>query len=277
MMCLWYAGRGRDATLDLCHEAAHKIFQPLDETIQPIQFNLQEQLNEIHEHRRQRRSTCRDRYLLFVLDTSGSIGSATFNTMVNNISLLVPLFCDNTKVAAITFGSKIYHHFCFNCYNTQQAKSAIASIKYQGGSTHSGRTLKCTCEQILSTSCGLPDQDEYRNCPAPIDIIVITDGHSNGPLDVCNEVRCLHNHPFYDINTFTIGVKNYNQEELDCIADQNDLNLSHIFNMESFDELEEFLQAIITYLQTPIPVDPSDPTSSKNYRLCFDANTPFKK
>ena len=217
---MFVAGRRKDTTLLHEMSPAHKIYQPLNEDITPIQFDLQNHLSNIREHHRQRRSACHDRYLLFILDTSGSVGSATFSRMVNNLSVLVPLFCDNTKVAAITFSSEIYHHFCFNCYNMQEAKSAIASIKYRGGLTHTGRTLKCTCEEILTASCGLPSEDEYRNCPAPIDVIVITDGHSNGPLDVCEQAKCLHNHPFYDINTFTIGVKNYNQKELDCIVDQ---------------------------------------------------------
>ena len=62
---------------------------------------------------------------------------------------------------------------------------ALSSIPYHGGSTHTGRAVKCVCEEILTIPCGLPSTNEYQNCPAPIDVIIITDGRSNDPLDVC--------------------------------------------------------------------------------------------
>ena len=188
--------------------------------------------------------------------------------MVNKLSTLVPLFCDNTKVAAITFGSSIYHEFCFNCYEGKQLNTALSSIPYRGGSTHTGRAVKCACEEILTIPCGLPSTNEYQNCPAPIDVIIITDGKSNGPLDVCKEAKCLHQQSLYDVNTFTIGVGNYNRKELDCIADQDNLNVNHIFYMKDFDELEKFLQKVIVYLQTPI--DPQRPNDPNNYHKCYN-------
>jgi len=250
-----------------------KKLRSLDESIAPMLFNLDERMSGVREHQRRRRSTCDDRYLLFMLDTSGSIGKSIFDRMVNTLSQLVPLFCDNTKVAAMTFGTNIYHEFCFDCYDSNQVRTAISSIPYKSGLTHTGRAIKCACDEILTIPCGLPSRDEYRNCPAPIDVIVITDGHSNGPLNVCNEAKCLHDQSFYDVNTFTIGVKNYDQDELDCIVDQNDLNSNHIFNLEDFDELEDFLQRVITFLSTPI--DPTRPYDPNNYHLCFNVNKPF--
>ena len=267
------AGRRKDTPLFYDTFPTPKDLQMLQKEISPQQFDLQHHLSAIREHNRQRRqtSTCHDRYLLFMLDTSGSIGKSTFTRMVNKLSLLAPLFCDNTKIAAMTFGSQIYHEFCFDCHNPIHLSSAIASIKYHGGSTKTGRAVKCACDKILTIPCGLPSRDDYQNCPAPIDVIVITDGYSNGPLDVCAQAKCLHQQSFYDVNTFTIGVGNYNQRELDCIVDKNDLNLSHIFNMESFDDLEEFITQVLQYLQTPIDKNKpaSDPT---NYRTCFDIN-----
>ena len=77
--------------------------------------------------------------------------------------------------------------------------------------THTGEAVKCACDNILTIPCGLPDNDSYRRCPAPIDVVIITDGYSNGPLDVCEEAKCFHNHNFYDISTFSIGVGHYNE------------------------------------------------------------------
>jgi len=209
-----------------------------------------------------------------MLDTSGSIGYVVFKKMVATLSDLIPLFCDNTKVAAMTFGSHVYHEFCFNCHDQATIRDAIKSIPYHHGWTHTGKAVKCACEEILTIPCGLPNRNDYQSCPAPIDVIVITDGESNGPLDVCEEAKCLHQQTFYDVNTFTIGVGNYNQEELDCIVDQNDLNINHIFDMKDFYELEKFLKMVIQYLQKPI--DPENPLDPHNYRLCYDINKGFE-
>ena len=136
-----------------------------------------------------------------MLDTSGSIEKKIFTRMVSNLSQLVPLFCGNTKTSAMTFGSHIYHEFCFKCdvnngQNIYAMEEAIKSIPYHGGWTRTGEAVKCACDNILTIPCGLPKRKEYRKCPAPIDVVIITDGKSNGDLDVCEEVKCFSSHNF---------------------------------------------------------------------------------
>jgi len=212
-----------------------------------------------------------------MLDTSGSITKTTFTNMVSNLSELVPLFCGNTKIAAITFGSHIYHEFCFKCpaNNIDQIQKAIKTIPYHGGGTYTGEAVKCACDNILTIPCGLPNRKKYRRCQAPIDVVIITDGKSNGKLDVCKEAKCLHNHPFYDINTFSIGVGNYNIQELNCIKDDDDDGHHIFFGLDDFDEMEELIKIIIDYLSTPISsaISPDDLT---NYRQCYDLNDPLQ-
>ena len=251
---------------------SHASYPVLHDSITPEPFNLHDQLKAIDKHhRRQRRMSpcCDDRYVLFILDTSGSIGNETFIKMVDSLSQLVPLFCKNTRIAAITFGTHVYHEFCFNCFENDdvfrsQLKDAVNSIPYHGGSTKTGRALKCACDEILTTACGLPSEAEYKRCPAPIDVVVLTDGHSNGRLDVCQTAKCLHDQSLYDINTFAIGVDNFNQAELDCIVDQNDLNVNNIFYIDNFTELYTLVQEIVTYLSTPGP--------GGGYRTCYNPN-----
>ena len=251
---------------------SHASFPVLQDDITPEPFNLDDQLKAIDKHhRRQRRMSpcCDDRYVLFILDTSGSIGSKIFTDMVDSLSQLVPLFCKNTRIAAMTFGTHIYHEFCFNCFENDDVfrtklKDAVSSIPYHGGYTHTGRAIKCACDEILSTACGLPGEAEYKECPAPIDVVVLTDGHSNGPLDVCQTAKCLHDQTLYDINTFAIGVDNFDQAELDCIVDQNDLNVNNIFYIDNFTELDTLIQEIVAYLSTPGP--------SGAYRTCYNPN-----
>lgn len=263
----------RGTTLTMMSEHyPHASYAVLQDDIIPHPFNLDNELNAISKHhRRQRRMSpcCDDRYVLFALDTSGSIGSTIFANMVDSLSQLVPLFCKNTRIAAITFGTHIYHEFCFNCFEDddefrKKLKEAVSSIPYHGGYTHTGRALKCACDEILTTACGLPSEEKYKECPAPIDVVVLTDGRSNGPLDVCATAKCLHDQALYDINTFAIGVDNFDQAELDCIVNQNDLNVNNIFYMSSFDDFSSLINEVITFLTT------TDPNG--DYRTCYNPN-----
>ena len=259
-----------------------QAMQSLDDSIIPEPYNFNYHLDTAlaHQSRRKRMSmNCNDRYLLFMLDTSGSIGKKTFTRMVSNLSQLVPLFCGNTKIAAMTFGSHIYHEFCFKCdvnngQNIFAMEEAIKSIPYHGGWTHTGEAVKCACDNILTIPCGLPKRKEYRKCPAPIDVVIITDGKSNGDLDVCEEVKCFGSHNFYDISTFSIGIGNTpDTDELKCIQDLDQDNTGHIFfDIENFEELEELIKEVIEYLSTPIDPSSDNPT----YHLCYDLNDPLQ-
>ena len=62
----------------------------------PIPFDLEEYLSDIKIHRQRRGSVDVKRYILFVLDTSGSIGQTNFEKMVDVLSDFVPLFCEGT-------------------------------------------------------------------------------------------------------------------------------------------------------------------------------------
>ena len=257
----------------------------IDNSVIPEPFDLKYYLNAAQAHHRRRRMssknrcTSNDRYLLFMLDTSGSIGSAAFTRMTTSLSELVFYFCGNTKIAAMTFGSHIYHEFCFNCEDINREdkiEEAIKNIQYYGGLTRTGEALKCACDNILTIPCGLPNRKQYRTCPAPIDVVMITDGRSNGNMDTCEEAKCLHDHPFYDISTFAIGIgDNINEDELDCIEDVDNGNLGHIFfDVDSFDELEKLIGTVIKYLSTPIASN--DPSSSEEtYHVCYDLNNPL--
>ena len=268
----------RKSTQNLHREISNGIQQTtpfFDNSIIPEPFDFNYHLNAAQAHRRRRQTaTCNDRYLLFMLDTSGSIGNKTFTRMVKKLSELISFFCGNTKVAAMTFGSHVYHEFCFKCNSINRIKEAIANIPYHGGWTHTGEAVKCACDNILTIPCGLPKRREYRICPAPIDVVIVTDGNSNGELDVCEEAKCLHSHPLYDISTYSIGVGvRSNEYELNCIEDpDNDDDVNHFINVDNFVDLEELIEKVIVYLTTPIDSDSDTPT----FRLCYDLNNPLQ-
>ncbi len=189
--------------------------------------------------------TCDTHYILFVLDTSGSIGSTNFGRVTSAISKLMALFCKPVQAAVMTFNREFHLEFCFNCFNNDlagrdSARQAISRIRYRGGATHTAGAAQCVCNELLKTGCGLKSD---ANC---IDIVFVTDGHSNDPTQqICDEIRCIHNH-YLNINTYAIGIGNYDQNELNCIA-QSSSDFS-IFEFENFDEFEDELDEVVDRL-----------------------------
>ena len=187
--------------------------------------------------------------VLFVLDTSGSIGSQSFKRMTAAVSNLIPLFCQPVQFALMTFNRRRWLEFCFNCFDNTfpgrtAAKQAIANIAYRtvgSGATYTGTATKCVCQELLSYSkCGLCKSSR-------IDIVFITDGYSNGPLDVCEEVKCIHRQrELRDINTYAIGIRNYRESEIRCIA--NYTNTETVFRFENFEEFQVYMNNVTTRL-----------------------------
>ena len=205
----------------------------------------------------QHNNMCDLRSMVFVLDTSGSIGLTNFQKMTKAISNFVPLLCDNMKVAIISYSHNIHVEFCFNCHNLCKdcftdrwnVVSAIRGIQYRGGGTHTGVASRCVYDYILdpSSDCGA---DVSSNC---LDIIYVTDGQSNGPLrhpQTCEEATCLRNHPTWcgKVNTYAIGIGLSNQNEINCIT-QNDED--SVFNVDNFSQFEDLIQNATDKLYDP--------------------------
>ena len=219
-----------------------------------IQFSLEE---HGHRFRRQiRPENCGShdiQNVLFVFDSSGSIGDRHYNRMKMAVAKLTPVFCRRVKFSLMTFSSKLNLEFCFNCFeNTYSgrlaAANAIKAAKYQKGMTYTGEAARCICQDLLTTNCGISSN------PSCTDVVFITDGQSNGRLNVCNEIKCLHRKR--GINTYSIGIGNFKrfERELDCIDDGKD-RLS-AFEFASFDAFERAIDEVIRRLAALIPTNP---------------------
>ena len=196
--------------------------------------------------------------MVFVLDTSGSIGQANFEKMTSAISKFVPLFCDNLKVAIVSYSHDINLEFCFNCHNLcpscladwNRLNSSIQGIRYRGGLTHTGTATRCVQDYILNPSLGC-GADTSSDC---LDVIYIIDGHSNGPLRhpaTCNEVTCLKNDPTWcgKVNTYAIAIgSGVNRREIECMTQSNE---DSVFNVVDFEDLERLVNNAITMLVNP--------------------------
>lgn len=222
----------------------------LDEA--PIPFNMVE-----HGARLRRQgasSQCGDddiQHILFVLDSSGSIGSTSYQRMKDAIGKLVPLFCSQIQTALVDFGTNINLEYCFDCFdNTYNgrtaAKNAISKAQYHNSMTNTGATAKCICDELLNSDCGI------SRTPECLDVVFITDGQSNDPkYKICNEVKCLHQRT--GISTYAIGINNYKKAELDCISHSS--SLMNAFKYESFKDFEDSIEDIIRRLAANPTID----------------------
>ena len=207
--------------------------QPLD--VDPVPFDIRQ-----HSHRYRRSSVCDVQYVLFILDTSDSIGHNDFYSMTNVLGDLVHLFCKPTKIAAMTFSDRYVREFCFNQFDNDCAgrfatKRAIQSIHYRGGATHTGEAVQCAFENILTEHCGLPQDAEC------ISIVFFTDGMSNGDTDVCSVIKELKDKREFE--SYSVGIGGHtNKDGLKCIASDQ----RHAFQYPNFDAFVEELLMIET-------------------------------
>ena len=180
--------------------------------------------------------------MLYILDTSGSIGQTNFKNMTNVMAQFSLFYCKGTKIAAMSYSSNIYKNYCFNCDQTGTVAryNAIKDIPYYGGLTASGNAIQCACDYMLDSPCGF-SKITGQNAPE-VDVIFITDGRSNRGSNPCSAANCWSS--FYNINVFPIGIgSGVDYQELDCIKGgiQNGANP---FNLKDFQELLTLLAKV---------------------------------
>ena len=217
-----------------------------------------------HGHRYRRQGYDREckesQYILFVLDTSGSISDNAFERMTTALGCLVPLFCNPIKVAVMTFTDNFYMEFSFDCYgNTCQerkdAAAAIGAITHRSGPrTLTGGAIRCVDELITNRQIANFSIDEDTRC---LDVVFITDGQSNGPLDVCQEMSESEMLSNKKIKVHAIGIDdNVNMNEIACLSGNNTNGLTLFF--PNFNDFIMALNGIVHDLTKYRPSSESD-------------------
>ena len=230
------------------------VLEPKPLPVDPLPFDL---VTHSGRYRRQS-SNCHEgtRHVLFMLDTSGSIGAYNFNRMTSALSTLVHYFCKPTKIAVMTFSDEHFIEFCFNCFDNDcegrdNASDAMWTVHYRGGLTHTGAATECACDRMLRPECGFPDLTTSTG--VCLDVIYVTDGMSNDPRSdptinvVCEKVQCLYDlqKRGVDLTVYAFGITNYNDEELDCITRYRSTNVPNpIFKVHSFQHFTDAIEAI---------------------------------
>ena len=173
---------------------------------------------------------------MFVLDSSGSIGTANFQLIresVANITTDLDIGPDDSQVGVIVFSSSTAVHFSLNTYSVKNLLlSAIAAIPYTSGGTNTAAGLNLLLAQGFDgarpTSQGIPRV-----------AIVVTDGRSNSRAATIAAAQAVH---AAGVTVFAAGIGNTDATELDAIASRPEY-VEHItgFNTEELQQLQEML------------------------------------
>ena len=233
----------------------------------PVEFDIQE-----HGHRYRRERQCDIEHVLYILDTSGSIGRDNFESMTCELSNLVTWFCNPIRIAAMTFGHTFSREMCFDdydntCAGRSGAQAEMKSIPYRGGATYTSCALDFAFNEMIDADdCGA---DLNAGC---LTIVVITDGQSNGCRSICLAVQEYKQSHTFDI--FSIGIGNTNPAELMCIADNTPEHVFHYINFEAFQQGLADIDSLLSLVPFTCVNHPLDDNPLGNDVDCYHESDP---
>ncbi|KAK3092700.1 hypothetical protein FSP39_006142 [Pinctada imbricata] len=169
--------------------------------------------------------------IVFILDSSSSVKTKNFRKMLNFVKSLVDEFVigsTNTKVAVLTFNSRVYNQFHLNKYTTKaMIQSAIDGIMFRRGLTYTYKAIKFAREESFQIVNGAREKSIKV-------AIIVTDGKSQRASETVIEAKKLRRE---NITIFSIGIGNKIKiAELKSMA--SDPDSSHVFTVDSFDGLK---------------------------------------
>nr|KAG5689527.1 hypothetical protein BaRGS_008902 [Batillaria attramentaria] len=186
--------------------------------------------------------TCSDvADIVFVLDSSGSIGSYNFQTLKHFVQQLVGSFHigkSNVRVGVLRFDSNANPIIHLNTYyDNATIVNTIGSISYPGGGTDTARALDTLVNTMFTASHG--DRTGVPNVG-----VVITDGASNSPYDTANAAARARD---AGITLLALGIgSGVNYGELNAIATDPDKdNVFTVSGFSSLDQIRETFQKAI--------------------------------
>ena len=178
---------------------------------------------------------------MFVIDTSGSIGSQRFQLIRDFTANITTELINNSPrsaVGVILFSTTSHIEFNLQAHtNSSALQSAINELPYNGGGTNTAEALRLLLSTAQDGQLGL------RNGSLKI-AIVITDGRSNDMSATFVAADELNSSNIFDV--YAVGVGNANQTELERIASNPDL----VFFTNDFDVngLQQLVDAILPQL-----------------------------
>ena len=175
--------------------------------------------------------------LVFVLDSSGSIGDTNFQTIRNFVNTFVSTLeigPTRSQVGVIVFNYNAQVQFNLNTYSDRTSlMSAVNNIPYSGGGTNTADAL-----YLLASQGFVGARPEEEGVPRVA--IVVTDGMSNDADDTARAAEALRQNKL--ITTYAVGIVGANIAELNTIASVPDLvRFTHSFGATEVQRLQEDL------------------------------------
>ena len=174
--------------------------------------------------------------IVFVIDSSGSIGASHFQQALSFTADLVSEFRigkDFTRIGVITYNSEVITSEQIELnrfYDASELSAAIRGIQYTGGSTQTGGAIQYATDTMFNTNNGARNDGRSKVG------IVLTDGQSHD--DVIRPSNAAHN---ASINLIAIGISNgIDENELLAIAGSPD----QVYLVDMFVDLPSFSASI---------------------------------
>ncbi|KAK9402927.1 collagen alpha-1XXII chain [Crotalus adamanteus] len=175
--------------------------------------------------------------LIFLLDTSSSVGKEDFEKVRQWIAHLVDTFeigPDKTRVGVIRYSDHPTTEFDLGSYGTQrEIKEAAKGIKYLGGNTNTGDALRYINSYSFSAQAGGRPYDDAIKKVA----ILLTDGRSQDY--VLSPASAAHR---AGIRIFAVGVGDALKEELDEIASEP--KSAHVFHVSDYNAIDKIREKL---------------------------------
>ncbi|XP_053399252.1 collagen alpha-1(XII) chain-like [Mercenaria mercenaria] len=190
------------------------------------------------------------RDIVFILDSSGSIGLTKFNKAKADAKSLFGTLCpfDKTfdmdynnpyqhqQLAMLTYSTTIEENFFFNTYSkTADVLQAISQATYQGLMTNTAGAFK-KARNMFQTSRGARDSTKVKR-----EVLIVTDGLSNTGGDAVAAAKELSK--VADVYGLMIG--KFSAAGMTELTDYVSTPASkHLFNLDDFESLTLLVEAL---------------------------------
>ena len=173
--------------------------------------------------------------VVFVIDTSGSIGFSRFQMireLIANITAELIHVYYRSSFGVILFNSNAHIEFNVQNYTSKSALlSAINNLPYSAGGTNTAEALKLLLLSAQNGTLGL------RNDSSKV-AIVITDGQSDNRSATLSTAAALHTSNIFDV--YAVGVDGAYLPELQAIASSPDfVFFTNSFNSTGLQQLQD--------------------------------------
>lgn len=170
--------------------------------------------------------------LVFLLDTSSSVGKEDFEKVRQWVANLVDTFevgPDHTRVGVVRYSDRPTTAFELGHFSSrEEVKAAARRITYHGGNTNTGDALRYITSRSFSAQAGgRPGNRAFKQVA-----ILLTDGRSQDlVLDAAAAAHAA------GIRIFAVGVGAALKEELDEIASEP--KSAHVFHVSDFNAIDK--------------------------------------